>query len=194
MFAAVESEVRSYCRGWPTVLTTAKDSWVTDIDEAPCTSTSSPVPGALNYGHNNAQLKTRATGVPGAATASCTRSTSRRPPSRTFLETIRPVDPAAPRSLDYKVQFPGPTGANSVESALKLARKVTGRESIISFTNAFHGMTLGALAVTGNSFEAGRRRNPAGARDPRCPTTTISAASSRTSSGSSGCWRTTAAA
>jgi diaminobutyrate-2-oxoglutarate transaminase len=51
------------------------------------------------------------------------------------------------------VQFPGPTGANTVEAALKLARKVTGRESIVSFTNAFHGMTLGALSVTGNSMK-----------------------------------------
>lgn len=59
----------------------------------------------------------------------------------------------APRNLDYKVQFPGPTGTNAVEAALKLARKCTGRETIISFTNAFHGMTLGALAVTGNSMK-----------------------------------------
>jgi diaminobutyrate-2-oxoglutarate transaminase len=58
-----------------------------------------------------------------------------------------------PRGLDYKVQFPGPTGTNAVEAALKLARKVTGRESIISFTNAFHGMTLGSLSVTGNSMK-----------------------------------------
>ncbi|MGO4421164.1 diaminobutyrate--2-oxoglutarate transaminase, partial [Streptomyces sp. MCAF7] len=36
---------------------------------------------------------------------------------------------------------------------LKLARKVKGRESIVSFTNAFHGMSLGALAVTGNAFK-----------------------------------------
>jgi diaminobutyrate-2-oxoglutarate transaminase len=57
------------------------------------------------------------------------------------------------RGLQYKVQFPGPTGTNSVEAALKLARKVTGRHTIVSFTNAFHGMTLGALAVTGNSFK-----------------------------------------
>lgn len=46
--------------------------------------------------------------------------------------------------------FPGPTGTNTVESALKIARKMTGRETVVSFTNAFHGMTLGALSVTGN--------------------------------------------
>ena len=49
--------------------------------------------------------------------------------------------------------FPGPTGTNAVEAALKLARKVKGRESIVSFTNAFHGMSLGSLAVTGNAFK-----------------------------------------
>ena len=68
-----------------------------------------------------------------------------------FLETFERMI-LQPRGLDFKVQFPGPTGANSVESALKLARKVTGCESIVSFTNAFHGMTLGALSVTGNSM------------------------------------------
>ncbi len=47
--------------------------------------------------------------------------------------------------------FPGPTGTNAVESALKLARKVTGRTDIISFTRGFHGMTIGSLSVTGNA-------------------------------------------
>jgi diaminobutyrate-2-oxoglutarate transaminase len=49
--------------------------------------------------------------------------------------------------------FPGPTGTNSVESALKIARKATGRQHVLSFTNAFHGMTLGSLSVTGNSMK-----------------------------------------
>ena len=56
-----------------------------------------------------------------------------------------------PRGLDYVVQFTGPTGTNAVEAALKLARNVTGRTGVISFTNGFHGVTLGALSATGNS-------------------------------------------
>jgi diaminobutyrate-2-oxoglutarate transaminase len=47
--------------------------------------------------------------------------------------------------------FPGPTGANAVEAALKLARKVTNRSQVGAFTNAFHGMSLGALSVTGSN-------------------------------------------
>jgi diaminobutyrate-2-oxoglutarate transaminase len=71
---------------------------------------------------------------------------------REFLERFEEVV-LRPRDLDYKVQFPGPAGNHAVEAALKLARKYTGREMIVSFTNAFHGMTLGALAVTGNSMK-----------------------------------------
>ena len=63
-----------------------------------------------------------------------------------------------PRELNYRVQFPGPGGANAVEAALKLARKATGRTEVITFTGAFHGMTLGALAVTSSSIH----RNGAG--------------------------------
>jgi 4-aminobutyrate aminotransferase len=43
------------------------------------------------------------------------------------------------------------SGAEAVEGALKLARHVTGRQGIISFTGAFHGRTLGALSVTTSS-------------------------------------------
>lgn len=150
VFSTVESEVRSYCRNWPTVLTTAKDSWVTDIEGRRYLDFFAGA-GALNYGHNNAQLKSAlleylsGDGIVHSldiATAA----------KQNFLETFDRLI-LKPRKLDYKIQFPGPTGANSVESALKLARKVSGRESIISFTNAFHGMTLGALSVTGNSMK-----------------------------------------
>ena len=61
----------------------------------------------------------------------------------------------APRGMDHKVMMTGPTGANAVEAAIKLARKVTGRTNVISFTNGFHGMTLGALSLTGNSGKRG---------------------------------------
>lgn len=60
-----------------------------------------------------------------------------------------------PRNLRYKAMFTGPTGTNAVEAALKLARKVTGRQHVVAFTNGFHGMTLGALACTGNAGKRG---------------------------------------
>ena len=48
------------------------------------------------------------------------------------------------------MQFMGPTGANAVEAALKLARLATGRQEVVAFSHGFHGMTLGALAATAN--------------------------------------------
>src|SRR5690606_27267099 len=67
-----------------------------------------------------------------------------------------------PRGLDYRAMFTGPTGTNAVEAAIKLARKVTGRQLVIAFTNGFHGMTLGALACTGNSSKRGGAGVPLG--------------------------------
>ena len=52
--------------------------------------------------------------------------------------------------MDHKMQFMGPTGTNAVEAALKLARIATGREHVVAFSGGFHGMTLGALALTAN--------------------------------------------
>src|SRR5262245_58656157 len=42
------------------------------------------------------------------------------------------------------------SGSEAVEGALKLAKRFTGRTEIISFQNAYHGSTHGALSVTGN--------------------------------------------
>jgi len=58
-----------------------------------------------------------------------------------------------PRDLQYKIQFTSPSGTSAVESAVKLARKVTGRQNVICFTNGFHGMSGTSLSLTGNSFQ-----------------------------------------
>ncbi|WP_433634507.1 diaminobutyrate--2-oxoglutarate transaminase [Nocardia sp. CA-120079] len=148
IFEELESNVRGYCRAWPTVFTTASGSWLRAEDGKDYLDFFAGA-GALNYGHNNPVLKQPLLDyIAGdGITHGLDMSTVAK---RGLLETLRDTV-FTPRGLDYKVQFPGPTGANAVEAALKLARKVTGRETIISFTNAFHGMSLGALSVTGNA-------------------------------------------
>ncbi len=150
VFSTIESEVRSYCRGWPAVMESARGSWITDVSGQRYRDFFAGA-GALNYGHNNPKLKEPLLKylMSDNIVHSLDMATAAK---QEFLETFSELI-LKPRGLDYKVQFPGPTGANAVESALKLARKVTGRESIVSFTNAFHGMTLGALSVTGNSMK-----------------------------------------
>jgi diaminobutyrate-2-oxoglutarate transaminase len=109
--------------------------------------------GSLNYGHNHPLLKQKLLDylIDDQIVHSLDVYTTAK---RAFLEAFHEIV-LAPRGLDYKVQFPGPAGTNAVEAALKLARKYTGRETIVNFTNAFHGMTLGSLAVTGNSSKRG---------------------------------------
>ncbi|MEV0544028.1 diaminobutyrate--2-oxoglutarate transaminase [Nocardia salmonicida] len=148
IFEAMESNVRGYCRDWPAIFSTAEGAWLRDEQGREYLDFFAGA-GALNYGHNNPILKKALLEYIGSngITHGLDMSTVAK---RELLETIRD-NLLSPRGLDYKVQFPGPTGANAVEAALKLARKVTGRKTILSFTNAFHGMTLGALSVTGNA-------------------------------------------
>ncbi|MCB0219054.1 MAG: diaminobutyrate--2-oxoglutarate transaminase [Chrysiogenetes bacterium] len=145
-----ESEVRSYCRSFPTVFDTAKGSKVWDKDGKEYLDFFDGA-GALSYGHNHPQIKEKLIEYisrDGITHALDMATVAKDDLLETFWKLI-----LEPRGLNYKVQFPGPTGTNSVEAALKLARKVTGRDKVMFFTNGFHGMTLGALSVTGNGFK-----------------------------------------
>lgn len=152
IFDRLESEVRGYCRAWPTVFASAHGHTMVAEDGTEYLDFFAGA-GALNYGHNHPVLieaLQRHLGANGFIHALDISTTTKR----TFLERFEDVV-LRPRGLDHKVQFPGPTGTNAVEAALKLARKVTGRERVVGFTNGFHGMTLGSLAVTGNATKRG---------------------------------------
>lgn len=149
VFDLYESAVRGYCRRFETVFCSARGSIMRDVNGreyldflAAC--------GALNYGHNDLDMRAAliqhiaADGI----TAGLDLFTDAK---RAFLESFHRLI-LEPRNMDYRIQFTGPTGSNAVEAALKLARKVTGRNNIIAFTNGFHGMSLGALAATGSQY------------------------------------------
>lgn len=155
IFQDYESEVQSYSRSFPVVFTKAKGSKLFD-DQGKEYIDFLAGAGSLNYGHNNPTLK--ASLIDYIQNDGITHGLDMHTSAKAeFLEAFRDII-LKPRDLDHKVMFTGPTGANCVEAALKLARKVTGRQSIVSFTNGFHGCTLGALAATGNRHH----RNGAG--------------------------------
>src|SRR3546814_19495516 len=116
----------------------------------------------LNYGHNHPILKQALLdyiGADGIAHGLDLHTDAKQDFLATFEEVI-----LKPRGLDHRVMFTGPTGTNAVDAAIKLARKVTGPATVIAFTNAFHGMPLGAPACTGhvaNSGAAGVPRSEA---------------------------------
>ena len=150
IFDDLESNVRSYCRSFPTVFTWASGYQLYDNNKRKYIDFFSGA-GALNYGHNHPVMKEKLLHyiANNGIVHSLDMATEAK---KVFLRKFKEII-LTPRKMDYKVMFPGPTGTNAVESALKLARKVTGRDTIISFTNAFHGMTLGSLSITGNSFK-----------------------------------------
>lgn len=146
-FNRLESEVRGYIRSFPTIFAKAQNAVITNEDGSEYIDFLAGA-GSLNYGHNNPILKQALIDYISSdgITHGLDMATSAK---KNFLESFEKII-LKPRKMQYKMQFTGPTGTNAVEAAIKLARNATGRTHIISFTNGFHGVTLGALSLTGN--------------------------------------------
>ena len=152
VFSRRESEARSYCRAIPALFNRASGSELFDADGnryidflAGCSS--------LNYGHNDPDMKDALIAHiagDGVAQGLDMHTDAKQSFLVAFDECI-----LKPRAMDHRVMFTGPTGANAVEAAMKIARKSTGRTNIVAFTNGFHGVTMGALAATGNGYHRG---------------------------------------
>lgn len=145
IFNQMESEVRSYCRKYPTVFQYAKNAKMIAEDGKEYIDFLA-VAGSMNYGHNNPFIKKEIMKYLEKDTIinSLDMYTSAK---RNFFETFNKKI-LVPRGLKYKVMCCGPTGTNAVEAALKLCRKNKKRNNIIAFSGAFHGMSLGSLALT----------------------------------------------
>lgn len=148
IFERRESGVRRYCRTYPISIKSAVGS------EIFCTDGGRYIDflmgsGSLNYGHNDPDMKAALIAAM-EINAPAMGLDFYTPYKAEFLAAFE-EHILIPNQLDYVVQFVGPTGTNGVEAALKLARKTTKRQSVLAFTNAFHGCSLGSIAVTGNS-------------------------------------------
>jgi len=152
IFEEIESEVQSYARSFPRVFNKAQGEYLYDTEGNQYLDFLAGA-GTLNYGHNNPILKKEL--LKYIESDGITHGLDLHTKAKgNFLNTFNDKI-LKPRNMDYMVQFTGPTGANAVETAMKLARKIKKRETIISFTNGYHGVTLGALASTGNQHHRG---------------------------------------
>lgn len=152
IFEEIESEVQSYARSFPRVFHRAKGEFLYDEEGREYLDFLAGA-GTLNYGHNNPVFKKKLLAYVEEDGISHGLDLHTRAKAE-FLDTFNEKI-LKPRGFEFVMQFTGPTGTNAVEAALKLARNVTGRENIISFTNGFHGVSLGSLATTGNSHHRG---------------------------------------
>lgn len=149
IFESLESEVRGYVRAFPAIFDTAKGSLLFD-DTGKRYIDFFAGAGTLNYGHNHPAISEALISYlqrDGIVHGLDKATVAKKAFLQKFYDTI-----LTPRKLEYKVQFTGPTGTNAVETALKLARMVKRRSNIIAFTNGYHGLTMGSLAITGNNF------------------------------------------
>ncbi len=144
---ARESNARTYARTFDAMFTRGSLSKIWDaqgreyIDLLACA-------GALPLGHNHPYVMDHVNAFLGSG------------------QVLQGLDMATPAKLEFmeqlwqtlptrfvqecRIQFCGPTGSDAVEAALKLFKTVTGRQSVIAFHGAYHGMTSGSLALMGN--------------------------------------------
>ncbi len=156
-FERVESRVRSYSRSFPKMFDRALGSTIYDTNGKAYTDFLAGC-STLNYGHNDPDLKSAL--IEYISNDGIAHGLDMFTDAKEhFLSTFERLV-LRPRGMTHQLQFTGPTGANAVEAAMKLARKVTGRTNIISFTNGFHGVTMGALAATGNGKHRGGAAMP----------------------------------
>ncbi|MGW0733674.1 diaminobutyrate--2-oxoglutarate transaminase family protein [Streptomyces sp. NPDC002851] len=148
-----ESAARTYARTLPVAPVRAQGATVTGADGRTYLDCLSGA-GTLALGHNHPEVVAAlqadlATGAPLHALDMIT------PQKDAFSEELLRRLPGELRDR-ARLHFCGPAGTDAVEAALKLAQTATGRRSIVSFTGAYHGMTLGASAVSGPSRMRGQ--------------------------------------
>ncbi len=157
IFKKHESNVQCYANNFPVVFSSAKGCWLhTENGDRYLDFLAGA--GSLNYGHNNPVLKRALLDY--IDQDGLTHGLDMHSQAKAHFLTSLTEKILAPRDLEYKVQFTGPTGTNAVESAMKLARKIKNRTNIVAFTNGFHGVSYGALAATGNQHHRGGAAMP----------------------------------
>lgn len=145
--AEVESNARTYARVFDKVFVYGKGSIVTDIlgkRYIDCLAGA----GTMALGHNDDRIiqKLQQSLDAGYLLHALDIMT---PMKNEYMQTVLNCFSEA-FSKKAKIQFCGPTGADAVEAAIKLFKTATQRRTVVAFYGAYHGMTAGALSLTGN--------------------------------------------
>ncbi|MFD9908466.1 diaminobutyrate--2-oxoglutarate transaminase family protein [Streptomyces sp. NPDC059063] len=163
--SARESAARTYARALPIVPVRARGMTIEGADGQRYLDCLSGA-GTLALGHNHPVVleAIRAVLDSGAPLHVLDLATPVKDAFTTELFRTLP-----PSFADHaRVQFCGPAGTDAVEAALKLVRTATGRQGLLAFTGAYHGMTAGALEASGGARDVRVARLPY-PQDYRCP-------------------------
>jgi diaminobutyrate-2-oxoglutarate transaminase len=141
--ALVESAARSYPASFPISFAGGEDHYLIGADGRRYLDLLTGA-GVMLLGHNHPNVRRAIDGPAHPIISSLDLVTTAK---AEFLDSLGAVLPETLRGR-AKVHFCGPTGSDSVEAALKLARIATGRTGVFAFAGSYHGMSQGALAVT----------------------------------------------
>jgi 4-aminobutyrate aminotransferase/(S)-3-amino-2-methylpropionate transaminase len=97
----------------------------------------------LNVGHTSPAVVKAAQEQLERDTHTCFHVTANEP----YIELAERLNALTPGDFAKKTMFAN-SGAEAVENAVKIARKATGRQAIVTFDHAFHGRTLLAMSLT----------------------------------------------
>lgn len=142
-----ESNARSYPRRIPLVLERARGIYVQDSRGQVFVDCLAGA-GTLALGHNHPVV---VEAIHAAMSSNLPMHTLdlTTPVKDAFVQEV--FDTLPPEfAKQARIQFCGPTGADAVEASLKLARTTSGRQNVLAFQGAYHGMTLGTLSISGN--------------------------------------------
>nr|WP_051852652.1 diaminobutyrate--2-oxoglutarate transaminase family protein [Streptomyces aureocirculatus] len=163
--SARESAARTYARALPIVPVRARGMTIEGADGRRYLDCLSGA-GTLALGHNHPVVLEAIRGVLDSGAPLHVLDLATPVKDAFTTELFRTLPPAlADRA---RIQFCGPAGTDAVEAALKLVRTATGREGLLSFTGAYHGMTAGALEASGGARDVRVTRLPY-PQDYRCP-------------------------
>ncbi|WP_051118126.1 pyridoxal phosphate-dependent class III aminotransferase [Vibrio campbellii] len=149
-----ESEVRSYPRRLPIAIKQAYGCLVEDTRGQiflDCLAGAGTL--ALGYNHpeiNQALKEQLDSGLPYQTLDIATSAKTH------FIKSVKGFLPQE-LSDNCVIQFCGPSGADAVEAAIKLAKQTTGRNTMFAFRGAYHGMTNGTMGMMGNLGTKARR-------------------------------------
>jgi 4-aminobutyrate aminotransferase / (S)-3-amino-2-methylpropionate transaminase / 5-aminovalerate transaminase len=97
----------------------------------------------LNVGHTAPEVVEAIQKQAELDTHTCFHVTANEP----YIELAERLNALTPGTFPKKTMFAN-SGAEAVENAVKIARRATGRQAIVTFDHAFHGRTLLAMSLT----------------------------------------------
>ncbi|CAN0620821.1 Diaminobutyrate--2-oxoglutarate aminotransferase [Burkholderia multivorans] len=142
-----ESSARTYASSLGRVFVKGRRSHVVDSDDneyLDCLSCA----GTLALGHNHPYVRDQV--IAFLQSDQLLQALDITTPAKSrFIAALFDALPAA-FAGHARIQFCGPSGADATEAVVKLMKTATGRRSILAFHGGYHGMTAGALSLTGN--------------------------------------------